>query len=106
VGVGTQGQAPYPVQTPFGVRYQMMPVEIDEALLRNIAEETGGMYFRAIDNSTLKNIYNKIDRLEKSKIEVTSYRSAAELFSNWLNAGLILILLELVLSKTVFRKIP
>jgi Ca-activated chloride channel family protein len=106
VGVGTQGQAPYPVQTPFGVRYQMMPVEIDEALLRNIAEETGGMYFRAMDNSALKNIYNKIDKLEKSKIEVTSYRSAAELFSDWLNAGLILILLELFLSKTVFRKIP
>jgi Ca-activated chloride channel family protein len=106
VGVGTQGQAPYPVQTPFGVRYQMMPVEIDEGLLKNIAETTGGMYFRAMDNSALKNIYSKIDKLEKSKIEVTSYHNAAELFSDWLNAGLILILLELLLSKTVFRKIP
>jgi Ca-activated chloride channel family protein len=106
VGVGTEGQAPYPVQTPFGIRYQMMPVEIDEGLLRNIAETTGGMYFRATDNSTLKNIYNKIDKLEKSKIEVTSYHNAAELFSDWLDAGLILILLELILSKIVFRKIP
>jgi Ca-activated chloride channel homolog len=84
----------------------MMPVEIDEALLRNIAETTGGIYFRATDNSALKNIYSKIDNLEKSKIEVTSFHNAAELFSDWLNAGLILILLELILSKTVFRKIP
>jgi Ca-activated chloride channel family protein len=106
VGVGTEGQAPYPVQTPFGVRYQMMPVEIDEALLKTIAETTGGMYFRATDNSALKNIYNKIDKLEKSRIEVTSYHNAAELFSDWLNAGFVLILLELLLSKTIFRKIP
>lgn len=96
IGAGTEGEAPYPVQTPFGIRYQMIPSEIDEGLLKNIAEITGGMYFRATDNSALKNIYNKIDRLEKSKIEVTSYHNAAELFSDWLNAGLILILLELM----------
>lgn len=106
VGVGTNGQAPYPMQTPFGIRYQMMPVEIDEGLLSQIAKITGGQYFRATDNRTLKEIYNKIDKLEKSKIEVTSYRHADELFYQWLAAALILLLIEVSLSKTVFRKLP
>lgn len=106
IGVGTEGEAPYPIQTPYGIRYQMLPVEIDEGLLKNIADITGGEYFRATNNTTLNEIYKKIDKLEKSKIEVTSYRNAAELFSGWLDAGLILLLLELGLSKTVFRKIP
>jgi len=106
IGVGTEGEAPYPVQTPYGIRYQMLPVEIDEGLLKNIADITGGEYFRATNNTTLNEIYKKIDRLEKSKIEVTSYRSAAELFPGWLDAGLILLLLELGLSKTILRKIP
>ncbi len=106
IGVGTEGEAPYPVQTPFGIRYQMMPVEIDEGLLRQIASITGGQYFRATDNRTLKEIYNKIDKLEKSKIEVTSYRHAEELFYGWLGAGLFLLLVEVSLSKTVLRKLP
>jgi Ca-activated chloride channel family protein len=106
IGVGTEGEAPYPVKTPFGVRYQMLPSDIDVGLLKNIADITGGMFFRATDNAALNNIYNKIDKLEKTKIEVTSYRNAAELFSDWLKAGFILILVELLLSKTVFRKIP
>jgi Ca-activated chloride channel family protein len=106
IGVGTRGEAPYPVQTPFGIRYQMVPVEIDEALLKNIAESTGGQYFRATDNRTLNDIYNKIDKLEKTKVEVTSYQSAAELYYGWLKIGLLLILLELILSKTIFRRLP
>lgn len=106
IGVGTRGEAPYPVQTPFGIRYQMVPVEIDEALLKNIAESTGGQYFRATDNRTLSEIYNKIDKLEKTKVEVTSYQNAAELYYHWLEIGLALILLELVLSKTIFRRLP
>ncbi len=106
IGVGTEGQAPYPIQTPFGIRYQMMPVEIDEGLLQTIAQTTGGQYFRATNNRTLNEIYKKIDKLEKSKIEVTSYRNAAELFSDWLDIGLVLLLVELGLSKFVFRKIP
>ncbi len=106
IGVGTEGEAPYPIQTPFGIRYQMMPVEIDEGLLQTIAQTTGGQYFRATNNKTLNEIYKKIDKLEKSKIEVTSYRNAAELFSDWLDIGLILLLAELALSKFVFRKIP
>ncbi len=106
IGVGTEGNAPYPVQTPFGIRYQMVPVEIDEGLLKKIAETTGGQYFRATNNTALDEIYRKIDRLEKTRIEVTSYRNAAELFSGWLDAGLILLLFELGLSKTVLRRIP
>jgi len=106
IGVGTRGEAPYPVQTPFGIRYQMVPVEIDEALLKNIAGSTGGQYFRATDNRTLNEIYNKIDKLEKTKVEVTSYQNAAELYYGWLGIGLSLIFLELLLSKTVFRRVP
>ncbi len=106
IGVGTRGEAPYPVQTPFGIRYQMMPVEIDEPLLRKIAERTGGQYFRATNNRALKEIYERIDKMEKSKIEVTSYRAAQELFFNWLAASFILLLLEALLTKTFLRKLP
>jgi len=106
VGVGTEGEAPYPVQTPFGVRYQMIPADVDEGLLKNIADITGGQSFTANNNTTLNNIYQRIDKLEKTKIEVTSYRNAAELFPGWLDAGLILIILELAVSRTILRKIP
>jgi Ca-activated chloride channel family protein len=106
IGVGTRGEAPYPVQTPFGIRYQMVPVEIDENMMKEISTITKGQYFRATDNKALKEIYETIDKLEKTKIEVTSYRSASELFYPWLFGGLLLLLLELVLGKTVFRKLP
>ena len=106
IGVGTKGQAPYPVQTPFGTRYQMIPVEIDESVLQQISNITGGEYFRATDNKTLKAIYDKIDKLEKSKVEITSYRNAKELFYPWLGAGLFLLVLEVGLSKSVFRRLP
>ena len=106
IGVGTKGQAPYPVQTPFGTRYQMIPVEIDESVLQQISNITGGEYFRATDNKTLKAIYDKIDKLEKSKVEITSYRNAKELFYPWLGAGLFLLILEIGLSKSVFRRLP
>ncbi len=106
VGVGTRGEAPYPVQTPFGIRTQMVPVNIDENMLRKIAEETGGQYFRATSTRALKNIYNQIDKLEKTKIEVTSYRNAKEMFGSWLSIGLIFLLLDVGLSRSVFRPIP
>jgi Ca-activated chloride channel family protein len=106
IGVGTRGEAPYPVQTPFGIRYQMMPVEIDEALLKQIAERTGGQYFRATNNRALKEIYDRIDKMEKSKIEVTSYRSAQELYFSWLAAAFIFLLVEAGLSRTFLRKLP
>ena len=106
IGVGTKGEAPYPVHTPFGTRYQMVPVEIDEPLMKKIASSTGGEYFRATDNKKLEEIYKTIDKLEKTKVEVTSYRNAKELFYAWLGGGLIFLLLELGLSKTVLKKLP
>ncbi|HKI79158.1 MAG TPA: VWA domain-containing protein [Ignavibacteriaceae bacterium] len=106
VGVGSKGEAPYPVQTPFGTRYQMMKADIDETMLQKIADMTDGAYFRATDNRTLKDIYNKIDKLEKTKVEITSYREAKELFYYWLGAGMILIFLEVGLTSTIFRRIP
>jgi Ca-activated chloride channel family protein len=106
IGVGAMGEAPYPVMTPFGKTYQRVPVEIDEKILTQISDITGGKYFRAASNSKLKDIYKEIDRMEKIKIEVSSYRSATELFYGWIGAALALLFLELVLSKTLFKKIP
>ncbi len=106
VGVGSRGEAPFPVSTPFGVKYQMVPADIDEPLLIKIAELTNGNYFRATDNRKLEEIFNEIDQLERTKVEVTTYRSAKELFYGWLSGGLLLLLIELTLAKTIFRKIP
>jgi Ca-activated chloride channel family protein len=106
IGVGTRGEAPYPVKTPFGTRYQMVPVEIDEKVLQEISGITDGQYFRATNNRVLKEIYEKIDKLEKTKIEITSYRNAKELFYSWIGGGVLFLLLELGLSRTIFRKIP
>lgn len=106
IGVGTIGNAPYPFQTPYGIRYQMVPVEIDEGVLQQIASMTNGKYFRATNNKKLEDIYKEIDKLEKSKIEVTSYRNAKELFYGWLGGGLVLLLFEVGLTRTIFRKIP
>ncbi len=106
VGVGTVGEAPYPFQTPFGVRYQMVPVEIDENILQQIAKITGGKYFRATDNRKLVQIYDEIDRLEKTRVEVTSYRQAKELFYGWAFIGLFLLVADIGLSRTYLRKLP
>jgi Ca-activated chloride channel family protein len=106
IGVGTRGEAPYPVQTPFGTRYQMVPVDIDEAMMTKIAETTGGQYFRATNNRALAEIYEKIDKLEKTKIEITSYKNASEKYHSWLWGGLLLLLIELGLSRTILRKLP
>ncbi|MEN8193474.1 MAG: VWA domain-containing protein [Bacteroidota bacterium] len=106
VGVGTRGNAPYPFKTPFGVQYQMVPVEIDESVLKQVAEITDGHYFRATDNKKLEEIYREIDKMEKTRVEITSYRNAKELFYNWTFAGFLLLLLELVLSRTYLRRLP
>lgn len=106
VGVGTMGEAPYPFQTPFGTRYQMIPVEIDENILKQISGITGGKYFRATNNATLAQIYEEIDRMEKTRVEVTSFRHAKELYFGWALIGLILILTEVGLSKTYLKRLP
>jgi Ca-activated chloride channel family protein len=106
IGVGTIGEAPYPFQTPFGVRYQNVPVDVDEATLRQVASMTGGQYFRATNNRKLRDIYAEIDKLEKTRIEVRAYRSYTELFYGWVGFGLIGVLLEFALTRTLLRKIP
>ncbi|MCE1188611.1 MAG: VWA domain-containing protein [Ignavibacteria bacterium] len=106
IGIGTQGMAPYPLQTPIGIQYQMMQVEIDEALLRQIAFTTKGKYFRATGNQKLEDIYKEIDKLEKTRIEVTSYRSKSELFYPWVGLALLLLFIEITLSQTYLRRLP
>lgn len=106
VGVGAQGMAPYPVQTPFGIRRQMMQVDLDEKTLTAVAEMTGGRYFRATDNQKLKAIYREIDQLERTKIEVTAYRKHTDLFPRWLTLAMVLLAFEILLGNTVLRKIP
>jgi Ca-activated chloride channel family protein len=106
IGVGTDGFAPTPVSTPMGIIMQNEKVAIDEKLLTNIAYETGGKYFRAKDNEGLKNIYNEIDRMERSKVEITTYQRVTEKFYPFVFAALALILLEVILRFTVFKKFP
>ena len=106
IGVGTRGEAPYPVQTPFGLKYQMVPVEIDEAILKEISSSTNGQYFRATNNKTLSQIYSEIDKMEKTRIEVTSYRNAKELYYSWLLGGLALLIFEIGISRTLLRRLP
>lgn len=106
VGVGSIGTAPFPVQTPFGTRYQDMEVKIDEDLLRQIASMTGGQYFRATSNKALEEVYKQIDQLEKSKIQVTEYNKRNEEYRRFALIALALLLGELVLRNTVLRSIP
>ncbi len=106
VGVGTRGSAPYPFQTPFGIQYQMVPVEIDEVILKQVANITDGYYFRATNNKKLEEIYKEIDKMEKTRVEITSYRNASELFYNLALLALLLLLLELVLSRTYLQRLP
>ncbi len=106
IGIGTRGYAPYPFQTPFGIQYQNIPVEIDEGLLRQIAQITDGKYFRATGNKALENIYSDIDKLEKTRIDVTVYSRRTEEFLPYAIAAGILFIFELLLRFFYFRNIP
>ena len=106
IGVGTEGVAPYPMNTPFGVQLRNMPVEIDEEVLTEIAQKTGGEYFRATDNEKLKQIYEQIDKLEKSKIEVKEFSQRNEEFLMFVMIAAFLLLTEMVLKNTILRQIP
>lgn len=106
IGVGTYGEAPYPVATPFGVQLQNVPVEIDEEVLQQIANLTGGQYFRATDNNKLQQIYEEIDQLEKSKIEVKHFSKKDEHYFIFGLIGLCLLILQTVMRYTLLRKIP
>ena len=106
IGVGTEGYAPQPVQTPMGIVMQNGKVSIDEKLLKEIANETGGKYFRAKNNEGLTDIYAEINNLEKSKVEISKQTHYVEKFFPFLIAALGLIFLEVLLRFTVFRKFP
>ncbi|MBC7888906.1 MAG: VWA domain-containing protein [Ferruginibacter sp.] len=106
IGVGTEGYAPYPIKTDLGVIIQQQKVTIDEKLLKSIAGETGGKYFRAKDNAGLENIYKEIDGLEKSTIEISTITRYTEKFFPYVMIALAFLLLELVLRFTVFKKFP
>jgi Ca-activated chloride channel family protein len=106
IGVGSRGVAPYPIQTPFGTQFQNMEVKIDEEVLQDIAKQTGGEYFRATDNQKLAAIYEQIDKLEKSKIDVKEHSKKQEEYYWFAGLAALLFLIELLLRYTVFRSIP
>ncbi len=105
IGVGTIGQALVPVPTAMGIQKQLQPVEIDEPLLKQMAKETNGKYFRATGNKSLADIYKDIDKLEKTKVDITSYKHYAELFFPFAMIAIICLVLEMLLRYTVFRSI-
>jgi len=106
IGVGSEGYARQPVQTPFGIVVQQEKVSIDEKLLTDIATETGGQYFRARDNQALDQIYASIDQMEKSKVEIRQTVRYKERFLPFALIALFSLLLEWILRFTLFRKFP
>jgi Ca-activated chloride channel family protein len=107
IGAGKRGTAMYPVNDPFfGKRYVPMPVDIDEGTLKRVSNLTGGKYFRATDRGRLSGIYKEIDEMEKTKIKVQEFTRYSELFFYFLLPALGLLLLEIGLGNTRFRKIP
>lgn len=107
IGAGKRGKAPYPIDDPFlGRRYQYVQIDIDEDVLQKIANITGGQYFRATDEASLEQIYQEIGEMEKTKIEVKEFTRYTELFVKFLFAAIAVLLLEIVLANTRFRKIP
>lgn len=109
IGVGTRGMAPYPAVDIYGTPTGgtvMAEVEIDEKTLRTIAEQTSGRYFRATDKAKLQAIYDEINRLEKSKVEVTEHVTYHELFLRWVLWAVALLTAEFLLATLVLKRIP
>ena len=108
IGVGTQGLAPYPFRDAFGrIRYQNVPVELDEKLLTQMAQSTvDGQYFRATNKKSLQQIFNQIDKMEKSKIDVTQYAQTKDEYQGWLILAALALLLEILLGLFYFRSTP
>ncbi|MBR4775233.1 MAG: VWA domain-containing protein [Bacteroidales bacterium] len=105
IGVGAKGEAPYPVQTPWGIELRRIPVEIDEPLLQKIADGTGGRYFRATDNTKLSEIYAEIGQMEKTRTTVDSFPVYKDLFGGFALAALICLALEILLG-ALLRRTP
>lgn len=107
IGIGTNGTAPYPQENMFGrIEYVNLPVVIDEATLRNIAESTGGKYFRATGNNVLKEIFSEIDRLEKTKMDLRNFTSTEDDYMPWAIAALALFGTIVILRYTLLRSTP
>lgn len=106
IGVGANGTAPYPVITPFGVEYQNIQVELDEDLLKKVAETTGGRYFRAVDNTKLAEIYSEINKMEKARTTIDSFPVYKELFPRFGLIALLCLIVEAFFSILVLRKLP
>ena len=107
IGLGTRGMAPYPFKTPFGGVQYHVPVEIDEALMTEMAESTnGGQYFRATNKKSLENIFSEIDKMEKTKIDVTQYNQTKDEYLLFLIIGLMSLGLEIILGLLYFRSTP
>ena len=106
IGVGKEGMAPYPVMTPWGVDVQNVKVEIDEKLLAEIAESTGGRYFRATANTKLAEIYSEINKMEKARTTVDSFPVYKELFGLYALLALLALLLEFFIDRFVLRRLP
>ncbi len=106
IGVGSYGQVRIPTQTPMGKQYQMMDSSFDEKPLMEIAEMTGGKYFRATNNEKLRSIYQEIDQMEKTKISVREYNKKYEKYMSFVFLAFVLLLLEILLRNVYLRKIP
>ena len=107
IGAGTRGEAPFPVTDQFGrTRYQTVKVEIEEEMLQEVATSTGGQYYRATDTDSLEEIYESINQLETTTRKLKKYQQYDELYLYFLIPGLCLLLLELFLTQTRFRRLP
>jgi Ca-activated chloride channel family protein len=106
IGAGTMGVAPYPFKTPFGIQYQNVDVQIDEPVLKSIAAETGGKYFRATSTARLREIYADIDKMEKTRVDVTEFRRRSEEYYPLVLAALLLLGFEILLRQTYLKTLP
>lgn len=106
IGVGTKGMAPSPVMTPYGIRYQNMPVEIDEDKLRQIASIGDGQYFRATDENVLKSVFAEIDQMEKTKLSVQQFSRREEAYMPWAILAMVLLAIEILMRYTLLRNVP
>lgn len=106
IGIGKKGHAPYPYYTPFGKQYQNVEVKIDEELLKEVANTTGGKYFRSTKNSSLQEIFKEIDTMEKTKIDVSLYKHTKDIGGEFILLALVILLLEMLLRKTYLRTNP
>ena len=106
VGVGTNGTAPYPMQTSMGVQYVNVPVEIDENVLRQIAQTANGQYYRATSNNKLKEVYEEIDKMERTKLQVKEFSRNEEAYQPFAWILLLALLGDVLLRQTILRTIP